>query len=55
MFDIIHIFHYLIDILTSISQYPNQTQTPRYDYVGQLSMHAAFNPKPKDQSERKSS
>jgi len=55
MFDIIQIFHYLIDILTTISKYPDQTRTPRYDYVGQPSMHAAFDPKSKDQSERKSS
>lgn len=55
MFDIIQIFHYLIGILTSISQYPDQTRTPRYDYVGQPSVHAAFDPEPKDRSERKSS
>jgi len=55
MFDIIQIFHYLIDILTSISQYPDQTRTPRYDYVGQPSVHAAFDPEPEDRGECKSS
>ena len=55
MFDIIQIFHYPIDILTSSSQYPDQTRTPRYDYVGQPSVHAAFDPEPEDRGEHKSS